>query len=53
MRWVRVFVAAAVLGCVGLGCSRDVKTSIPPPSPDDKPLGQPKAVEGVKKQRGK
>ena len=51
MRWFRAFVAAAVLVGAGLGCSRDVKTSIPPPSPDDKPLGQPKSVEGAKKQR--
>jgi hypothetical protein len=53
MHWFRVFVAAAVLGGAGLGCSQDIKTSIPPPSPDDKPLGQPKAIEAAKKQRAK
>jgi hypothetical protein len=53
MRWFRAFVAAAILGGAGLGCSKDVKTSIPPPSPDDKPLGQPTTVEGAKRMRGK
>ena len=51
MRWFRVFVAAAVLAGAGVGCSRDVKSSIPPPSPDDRPLGKPKAISGAGKQR--
>jgi hypothetical protein len=51
MRWFRVFVAAAVLSGACLGCSRDMKSSIPPPSPDDKPLGNPKVFHGVGKQR--
>jgi hypothetical protein len=51
MRLFRAIVAAAVLCAVGLGCARDAKTSSPPPSADDKPLGTPKGVGGSVKNR--
>jgi hypothetical protein len=51
MRRFRAFVAAAVLAGACLGCSQGAKSSIPPPSPDDKPLGTPKGMDGAGKQR--
>jgi hypothetical protein len=51
MRWFRAFVVVAVFGGAGLGCAKDVKSSIPPPSPDDKPLGTPHEGGSRVKQR--
>jgi hypothetical protein len=51
MRWFRAFVMVAVFGGAGLGCAKDVKSSIPPPSPDDKPLGTPQEGGSRVKQR--
>ena len=46
MRLPRVLVVAVTLGALGLGCARDTKTSVPPPSPNDKPMGSPKNIGG-------
>jgi hypothetical protein len=51
MRLLRALVVAAVFGALGLGCGKDAKTVIPPPSPDDKPLGKPHGPGGAAKQR--
>ena len=51
MRLLRALVTAVVLGALGLGCSKDATTAIPPPSPDDKPMGKPRGPDGTSKQR--
>jgi hypothetical protein len=42
MRRFRGLVVAVVLAAAGWGCTKDVKSSIPPPSDDDKPMGTPR-----------
>jgi len=51
MRLIRMIVAAVVFGGLAVGCAKDSKPTVPVPSADDKPLGNPSPPGAGPKQR--